>query len=136
MDAEIIMLDDSEADRLIARRCFARTGLPYAWRDFSSGRDCLNYLHRSRTPVAGLFVDINMPGMGGYEVLDHLQAAPGLARIDRVAMLTSSDNPQDLQRAAEAGVAHFCTKPSDIQGYVDLFRRLLPASAPASAAAG
>ncbi|HKX93706.1 MAG TPA: ATP-binding protein, partial [Methylibium sp.] len=60
-----------------------------------------------------LVIDARLPGLSGYEVLEHLRRRPGLAATP--AFMCSADAmPADLQRAADAGFAGYWTKPIDI----------------------
>jgi len=60
-----------------------------------------------------LVIDARLPGLSGYEVLEHLRRRPGLAATP--AFMCSADAmPEDLQRAADSGFAGYWTKPIDI----------------------
>jgi CheY-like chemotaxis protein len=60
-----------------------------------------------------IFLDINMPGMNGWEFLEHYKQLPeGLQNAMIVVMLTTSENPDDKARAATQGMlADFKSKP-------------------------
>ncbi len=57
-----------------------------------------------------MLLDVQMPGMDGYELCGHLKADAGLARI-AVIFVTASSRPEDETRGLEAGAADFITKP-------------------------
>ena len=55
------------------------------------------------------FMDINMPGTNGFEVLRWLRRHDGFASLP-VVMLSSTDNSRDLARAAKLGAQCYVTK--------------------------
>lgn len=58
-------------------------------------------------------VDLNMPGLGGFDVIDYLQREPRLENIP-VIIITSDDQPETRSRAKEMGAAGFVVKPVEI----------------------
>lgn len=62
-------------------------------------------------------LDINMPGMDGYELARRLRAAPGKSPV--LAALTAQRGPEHLDRAANAGFDLHFTKPADPAQVVD-----------------
>lgn len=69
-------------------------------------------LARRRHPDL-ILLDINMPGMDGYEVLEVLKADPRAVLIPTVAV-TANAMPRDIERGRQAGFADYITKPLDI----------------------
>ncbi len=60
-----------------------------------------------------ILLDIHLPGMSGYDVLEILRASPALARIPVVAV-TANAMEQDRQRGLQAGFRCYLTKPLDV----------------------
>jgi signal transduction histidine kinase/CheY-like chemotaxis protein len=69
-------------------------------------------LARSRAPEAVL-MDLNLPGMSGFEVLAQLRRDPATAAIPAIA-LTANAMPRDVERGLAAGFDRYLTKPIDI----------------------
>lgn len=64
-------------------------------------------------PVAQiLFLDINMPGMNGFEVLRRLRADEQFAALP-VIMFSTSDDPATIERSRELGASYFVPKSSN-----------------------
>lgn len=112
MSRSLMLIDDSEADRLYARIVLERAGLGIEVLDFESAGDALSLL---RGPAAGhvglILLDINMPGINGFEFLEAFEAM-ARAQAPVVVMLTSSPDPADRERAlAHRSVRGYITKP-------------------------
>jgi CheY-like chemotaxis protein len=73
--------------------------------DFVSPREALQYISAAYTtnPVStAILLDINMPGLNGWQVLDELEALPlPVKDYMSVYMLSSSIDPKDKQKAEE-----------------------------------
>jgi CheY-like chemotaxis protein len=57
-----------------------------------------------------IFLDINMPGLDGFEVLGYLKREPRLARVP-VIVITSDDQPETTRRALKGGAGAVLLKP-------------------------
>lgn len=64
-----------------------------------------------------ILLDINMPGMNGYQVLDILKADSRL-RGTPVVAVTANAMPRDVKRGLEAGFAAYLTKPLDLAQFL------------------
>jgi CheY-like chemotaxis protein len=68
-------------------------------------------------------LDIKMPRLDGIEVLRQLRADPRTARLP-IIMLTTTDDPREIQRCYELGCNVYITKPVDYQAFVEAIKRL------------
>ena len=89
------------------------------------GQQALDFLYRAEgyEDVARpglILLDIQLPAVGGFEVLEKIKADEDLRLIPAV-MLTSSDAPEDVARSYTLGSNSYVTKPV---GAEDLFDRL------------
>ena len=64
-----------------------------------------------------------MPRVDGVEVLRQIKSDPRTALIP-VIMLTTTDDPREIQRCYELGCSVYITKPVDYQGFVEAIKRL------------
>ena len=64
-----------------------------------------------------IVLDLNLPGMSGYEVLARLKALPETNRIPVMA-LTAAALPRDIERGMAAGFFRYLTKPLDIKAFL------------------
>lgn len=62
-------------------------------------------------------LDVDMPGMDGFEVCSRLKQVPQLQQTP-VVFITASFGTEDMQRGREAGAADYIIKPFDLQKFV------------------
>ena len=92
------------------------------------GEAALNFLKREPPFAAAprpdlILLDLNIPKVGGRELLARMKADPALTDIP-VVVLTASDNPKDIQEAYRLHASCFITKPSDLDEYFSSIRLL------------
>ena len=71
-----------------------------------------------------VILDLHLPDMNGLEVLRRLKEEAALARA-RVAILSASAMPGDVEASREAGVVEYWTKPLDVHRFLKDVQRLL-----------
>lgn len=70
-----------------------------------------------------VFLDINMPGVDGFEVLGYLKRDPRTAEVP-VIVVTSDDQPETAQRAKDGGADALVLKPVMIDSLEEALRRI------------
>lgn len=75
-------------------------------------------------PPALILMDINLPGMDGYQALSQMKAEPATAHIPVIA-LTANAMKGDRDRGLDAGFADYLTKPLDILKLLGALDKLL-----------
>lgn len=92
-----------------------------------------------RTPFDLILLDINMPGMDGYEVLRELKKRPGIEDVPIIAV-SASAMPSDIKRGMDAGFSDYISKPFDVRHFrqtvLDVITTERQQSAPADNAKG
>ncbi len=120
MSAPVILLVEDDAnDVLLIRHAFRKAEVMVTVQIASDGDQAVAYLSgegeyadRSRYPLPGLvLLDVKLPRRSGHEVLEWIRAKPVLRRIP-VVVLTSSDVPDDRNRAYDLGASSYLVKPS------------------------
>lgn len=131
-DNEIVLVDDNQADRHIARICYSRSGLKNKWMEFKGGTDFLNYLgsvERKEKPVPALvLLDINMPERTGFEILKEVRSKSFFVDVPILVMLTGSKNEKDIKKSQEFGANGYVTKPTELSDYISFFKTLQKSS--------
>jgi CheY-like chemotaxis protein len=110
----VILVDDDDIFNMLHSEVLKRL-IPGVTIDvFKSGQEIVEYLQQSPTTAIDLiFLDIRMPVMGGFEVLEAMSMMDG-NRFDqtRIYVLSSTLDDRDLQRAKETPlVTDFIGKP-------------------------
>jgi PAS domain S-box-containing protein len=98
-----------------------------------TGELALELLREHRPAV--ILLDINLPGMSGFDVLKQVRHDPGTQGIPVIA-LSASAMDRDLKRAEDAGFARYLTKPVNVDVLLSTLERFLgtqPATTPSSA---
>jgi CheY-like chemotaxis protein len=70
-----------------------------------------------------MLLDINMPGLDEVEVLRQVKTDPQTKRIP-VIMLTTTDDPREINRCYDLGCNVYITKPVEPSAFVDAINRL------------
>jgi DNA-binding response OmpR family regulator len=120
MGAEIVVVDDSGAIRLLLSRALEQAGFSVS---AAAGGDEGLALIRELGPALAV-VDAQMPGMDGYQLCREVREDATLEQ-PRIIMLTAGGEEADRLRAAEAGVDEFLTKPFEPAELVTRVREAL-----------
>jgi class 3 adenylate cyclase len=102
----ILVVDDNESNREMLARRLGREG--YEVRRAAGGAEALAAL--AAAPVDLVLLDVMMPGLNGYEVLQRLKADPALHDIP-VLMISSLDEVESVARCIELGAEDHLPKP-------------------------
>jgi CheY-like chemotaxis protein len=109
----VMLIDDSEADNVYHQIMIERSGVVEEVVVAESGFEALSYLKDGASPDVNLiFLDINMPGMNGFEFLEQYARLNDRHPAAVVVMLTSSPSSEDHRRATEyPAIKAYMTKP-------------------------
>lgn len=70
-----------------------------------------------------ILLDINMPKMDGIEVLDKIKSNTSL-KVMPVMMLTTTDDPREVERCYQLGCNVYITKPIDFNKFAETLKRI------------
>jgi CheY-like chemotaxis protein len=124
----ILLVEDNATDVVLIRRAFEQAKMANPIHVVSDGDAAVEYLggtgeysDRSKYPLPILILlDLKLPRRSGLEVLAWLKEQEPLRRIP-VVMLTSSEQPRDVDAAYDSGVNSYLVKPVE---YDSLFKML------------
>ena len=128
----VIIAEDDPDDRLLIRDAIKDASQqPLEIIFVQDGAEMLDYLyHRGKyremknTPHPELvLLDLNMPKIGGMEVLEEIKRDPALRTIP-VVVLTTSHEPAHISRSYELGGNGFVTKPDSYHELVELMQNI------------
>lgn len=122
----IILAEDDDGHASLVQRNLERAGLVNGFTRVRDGQELLDFLastEASAVPSMVILLDINMPRIDGTEALRQIKANPATQRIP-VIMLTTTDDPREVDRCYELGCNVYITKPVEYEGFIDAIRRL------------
>ncbi|MEX2119101.1 MAG: response regulator [Pirellulales bacterium] len=126
----IVLAEDDEGHACLVQRNLSRAGIANEIVHVKDGQAALDYVRRegefARRNSNGsllLVLDVNMPRLDGVEVLAQIKADPTRARIP-IIMLTTTDDPREVERCYQLGCSVYITKPVEYDQFVEAVRRL------------
>ena len=105
----ILVVDDSEMNREILSEILSEE---YDIIEADSGDTCIDMLRKYETGISLVLLDIVMPGMDGFGVLNYMNRHHYLEDIP-VIMISSEDSVEIVRRAYEMGVSDYINRPFD-----------------------
>jgi len=116
--AEILLVDDDLGDVQLAREAFEDGHLANQLHVAKDGEQAMAFLRREGPYTTAprpdlILLDLNMPRMGGREVLAELKSDPSLVAIP-VAIVTGTESEGEILKAYNLGVDCYITKPIDV----------------------
>ncbi|OQP66765.1 response regulator [Niastella populi] len=120
----LFLIDDDSDDQEIFKSALAKVDESLALITASNGYEALIVLSACDTLPDYIFVDLNMPRMGGLQFLKEIKQTESLKDIP-VIIYTTSSNPIDMAKTKELGAASFVTKPSRFAELCSLLQSLV-----------
>jgi len=113
---DILLVEDSFSDALLTRFSLDATHIPYKLSTLHKGTQVLPYLNKYRRELPDLILlDLGMPGMDGFEVLDGLATFPPAIRSIPVVILTAYSHFDYVPANYPASIVRYLNKPCDAQ---------------------
>ena len=75
-----------------------------------------------------IFLDINMPGKSGLECLKEIRSSEGELKEVNIVMLSTSSDPENIQKASELGATFYAVKPSCFERLKSMLEEVLSMS--------
>lgn len=123
MPTKIIIADDEEHLGYMVKFKLEKEGFDVIWK--MNGRQALEAVQEERPDL--VILDVMMPGLTGFEVLEAIKADPEL-KDTPVIMLTASGQEADTVKGIDMGAADYIVKPFRPAELVARIRRCLPGS--------
>jgi CheY-like chemotaxis protein len=129
-DVIVLIADDDAGHARLIEKNLNRAGLMNKVLRFEDGQQILDFLFgrgegakRSSDAAYLLLLDIRMPKVDGVEVLRQLKGDPELRKIP-VSMLTTTDDPREVERCHALGCNNYIVKPVDYDKFSEAIRQL------------
>jgi len=121
-NANILLVDDEEANIKLLERTLHSAG----YQNIISTQDSRQALPLLRTHNCDLLLlDLNMPHLDGYGVMEQIKAQFSLEEYPAILVLTAQSMQDSRQRALDNGARDYVTKPFNIQELLSRVRNLL-----------
>lgn len=118
--ASVLVIDDETPIRVNLRRILLLEGFAVTEAaDGEAGIECIQ--HNCPDLV---ICDLQMPRVGGYDVLAFLRSGPATATVPFL-MLTASAEQEEAERCLARGASAYLTKPFSVSGLLEVVRSLL-----------
>lgn len=125
---EILLVEDNPGDVRLTQEALAEGKIRNNLYVVGDGVEALAFLHREAAFAAMprpdlILLDLNLPRMGGIEVLKHIKADDGLKRIP-VVILTTSNAEQDVVKSYDLHANCYITKPVDFDRFMQVVQHI------------
>jgi CheY-like chemotaxis protein len=110
----LLLVEDSEDDAFFFRRTMEKSGVTCRLHHVTNGAEAVDFLQeaahgKGELPQA-IFLDLKMPVLNGFEVLEWMRTQTFPAAI-QVIVLSGSEHQDDKERAARLGASDYLVKP-------------------------
>lgn len=127
----ILMVEDDDADVLLAKRAFSRARIWNTMELVRNGKEAMDYLtNQGAFADTALFprpdvvlLDLNLPVIDGREVLEKIRRNPALKDLP-VVIVSTSDFDKDIEFGRVRGVRHYIIKPLAVDNVIEIFAAL------------
>lgn len=126
----ILLAEDDMGHASLIRKNVIRAGISNKIFHFKDGQELLDFLfleksapHRQAEISYLILLDIRMPKVDGIEVLKRIKSHDELKKIP-VIMLTTTDDPREVETCHQYGCSNYITKPVDYERFVEVIKTL------------
>ena len=126
----ILIAEDDDGHAELIREHLEDVGIRNPMIRFANGKEVWDFLsfggpgpHRQRNQAYLLLLDIRMPKMDGVEVLRRIKADEALHSLP-VIMLTTTNDPREVQECYKLGCNSYVTKPVNYEQFTQALERL------------
>lgn len=129
----VLLVEDDLNDIFLVKRAFKQARIENPLQIVTDGLEAIHYLRgegkyadRGNYPLPKLVVmDIKMPRRSGFEVLECVKRDTHPLRRIPIVVVSSSENPSDINRAYELGANAYMVKPMDFKAVEHLFESII-----------
>lgn len=119
----ILLVEDTEDDIELTKRALKKNRLTNPLVVARDGQEALDYLFGDEELPAIILLDLQLPKVGGLEVLRRLKADPR-TRLIPIIILTSSREERDVVDGYTHGANSYIRKPVDFDQFTEAVRQL------------
>jgi len=125
---EILLVEDNPGDVRLTQEAFRDAKVRNEMVVVGDGLEAMAYLKQENEYIHAIrpdliLLDLNLPRMNGFEVLDAIKVDESLKRIP-VVVLTTSQAEQDIIRSYDLHANAYVTKPVDLEQFIVAIRAI------------
>lgn len=125
---KLVMIEDDEGHARLIIKNLERAGVANQIIHVPNGAAAIDYFFNSNRTVdyhdkTVILLDLNLPEIDGFEILRRLKADEHTKNIP-VIVLTTTDNPKDIDECYALGCNVYMTKPVGYEAFADAIRKL------------
>jgi len=111
----VVVIEDNADDRELLLRQLKKSGMASHVKFIDNGQEALDFLVNPTPPslvdeLIAIFLDLKLPSLDGLELLRRLRANERLKKLP-VIVMTSSNNPKDVEECRRLKVTSYVPKP-------------------------
>jgi CheY-like chemotaxis protein len=129
-EVTILIAEDDDGHARLIEKNLSRAGLHNPVERFHNGQQIVDFLfrrgsgrHRSPDAAYLLLLDIRMPQVDGIEVLRQVKESVALRKMP-VIMLTTTDDPREVERCHALGCSTYIVKPVIYERFAEAITRM------------
>ena len=130
MTGRVLLVEDDPGHARLIEKNLRRLNIANDIVIVSDGRQALDYLHGAgeyagseRASPLLVLLDLNLPVLDGYQVLQRMKADDQTKRIP-VIVLTTTDDAREVSRCYNLGCSIYVTKPVEYEQFSEAIRQL------------
>ena len=125
---EVLLVEDDPGDIVIAEEALRAGKVASNLHVVNDGVEALQFLRQEEQHAEApkpdlILLDLNLPKMGGHEVLEHVKHDPHLRRIP-IVVLTTSQAGEDIVRSYDLHANAYVSKPVDFDDFADVVKQI------------
>lgn len=118
---KILLVEDSEPSRVLLKEAFSMANVQAHLLEAGNAADArAHFTHEEKYPDL-VFLDMNLPGESGLDILNEIKSNPATKRIP-VIIFSNSSSPLDIQKAYEAQASCYVIQPFGLDEIVSMLQ--------------
>jgi CheY-like chemotaxis protein len=129
-EVTILLVEDDAGHARLIEKNLRRSNINNEIVTLTDGQQAVDYLFaqgqyggRKRPSPLLVLLDLNMPVLDGYQVLERMKASEETKRIP-VVILTTTDDAREVERCYNLGCNVYITKPVDYEQFAEAIRKI------------
>jgi CheY-like chemotaxis protein len=123
----LVMVEDDDGHARLIEKNLRRAGIGNPILHLADGQQAIQYFLETEQPARHaktlILLDLNLPIIDGYEVLKRLKGDTRTHDIP-IIMLTTTDDPKEIDRCYELGCNIYMTKPVEYDSFSEVIHKL------------